>query len=253
MAPVVSFQEVVKDFPRGWLGRERLRALAGVSLDLQPGEIVALVGPNRAGKTTLVKILLSLCRPTSGKVERLGKPARDRTTLRRVGYVHENQAFPRYLTARSFLEYLGALSLLQESVVKNRVTELLKRVGLADRANEPISRFSKGMVQRLGLAQALLNSPDLLILDEPSEGLDLAGRLLVREILTELRQQGKTVLYVSHLLSEIEKVCDRVAVLVAGKLVQVSATAELAGKVPRGQSPSLELALRKYFQIEKGQ
>src|ERR1700693_5846339 len=112
MASVGSFQGVVKDFPRGWMGKDKLRALAGVSLDLQPGEIVALVGPNRAGKTTLVKILLSLCKPTSGKVERLGRPVHDRSTLRRVGYVHENQAFPRYLSAQSFLEYLGALSLL---------------------------------------------------------------------------------------------------------------------------------------------
>ena len=167
--------EVVKDYPKGMFRLDRLRAVDGVSFQVEAGEVFGLLGPNRAGKTTLIKLLLALCQPTSGKVLRFGQPSQDRDTLRRVGYIHENQAFPRYLTARSLLEYYGALGLLSEQVVKERVPRLLERVGLSDRADEAISRFSKGMIQRLGVAQALLNEPDLLVFDEPSE-LDLAGR-----------------------------------------------------------------------------
>src|SRR5262245_6611695 len=167
---VAEFDNVCKDYPTGLLPGPKLRAVAGVSLHVRPGEVFGLLGPNRSGKTTLVKLLLSLARPTSGRVRRLGRPASHRATLARVGYVHENQAFPRYLTAAALLEYYGALSLMEAARARQRAGELLELVGLADRSREPISRFSKGMVQRLGLAQALLNEPDLLVLDEPAEG-----------------------------------------------------------------------------------
>jgi ABC-2 type transport system ATP-binding protein len=152
--PFVQYMEVVKDYPKGMFRLDRLRAVDGVSFQVEAGEVFGLLGPNRAGKTTLIKLLLALCQPTSGKVLRFGQPSQDRDTLRRVGYIHENQAFPRYLTARSLLEYYGALGLLSEQVVKERVPRLLERVGLSDRADEAISRFSKGMIQRLGVAQA---------------------------------------------------------------------------------------------------
>src|SRR5262249_26144062 len=150
-----------------------------------------------------------LCRPTAGRVLRFGRPAADRRTLARVGYVHENHAFPRYLSATALLHYYGALALLPEPVVRERVPQLLERAGLADRAREPIARFSKGMVQRLGVAQALVNDPDLLVLDEPSEGLDLAGRQVIREVIAEQRRKGGAVLLVSHVLGEVEQVCDK--------------------------------------------
>lgn len=239
--------EVVKDYPRGMLGLDRLRAVDAVSFQIEPGEVFGLLGPNRAGKTTLVKLLLALCQPTTGQVLRFGQPSADRSTLKQVGYVHENQAFPRYLTARALLEFYGSLSLLTEAIVKVRVPKLLERVGLADRADEAISRFSKGMIQRLGIAQALLNEPDLLVFDEPSEGLDLLGRQLVRDLVHEQKQQGKTVLFVSHVLSEVEQFCDRIGVIVAGKLAFLGTLADLL-KDPHTASPrSLEAALRGYY------
>src|SRR6476620_337340 len=138
---MLEFDTVIKDYPRGLFGRDRLRAVDGVSFRVKAGEALALLGPNRAGKTTLVKLLLSLCRPTSGSVHRLGQPAADRSTLARVGYVHENQAFPRYLSAAALLEYYGALSLLPSETLRQRVPHLLERFALADRANEPIACF----------------------------------------------------------------------------------------------------------------
>jgi ABC-2 type transport system ATP-binding protein len=247
MTPVAEFDHVSKRYPVDPLGLRSLQAVEGVSFRVEPGEVFGLLGPNRAGKTTLVKILLSLCRATAGRVLRLGRPVSERASLASVGYVHENQAFPRYLTARHLLEYYGALTLMPEPEVRRRVPLLLEQVGLADRSREPIARFSKGMIQRLGLAQALLNEPDLLVLDEPSEGLDLAGRQLVRDVVKQRRQQGKTVLLVSHLLSEVECLCDRVAVLVGGRLVHLGPMADLVRDPVTGEVRSLELALQELY------
>jgi len=230
MRPVVEFVEVVKDYPTNWLRWGMLRAVDHVSLTIAPGEVFGLLGPNRAGKTTLVKILLSLTQPTSGTVKRFDQPTTNRETLKRIGYVHENQAFPRYLTATELLRYYGALSQLSTAKIEVMVPILLEKVGLADRAREPISRFSKGMVQRLGLAQALLNDPDLLVLDEPAEGLDLDGRRMVAALIAQRREAGKTVLLVTHLLAEAERVCDRVAVILGGKIVRQGTVAELTNR-----------------------
>jgi ABC-2 type transport system ATP-binding protein len=237
--PVAEFRDVVKDYPTGLLGRGSLRAVSSVSLRLEAGEVFGLLGPNRAGKTTLVKLLLSLARPTLGQVVRLGHPARNHSTLARVGYVHENPAFPRYLTARELLHYYGALTLMDEPRVCERTEQLLEMVGLADRSAEPIARFSKGMTQRLGLAQALLNEPDLLVLDEPAEGLDLLGRQLVRRVVTEQRQRGRTVLLVSHHVQDVDRLCDRIGVLVKGRLAYVGPPSGLSQ--PSGNSPSAAL------------
>ena len=244
---IAEFQEVIKDYPVGLLGRRKIRAVDGVSFALEPGEVFGLLGPNRAGKTTLVKLLLSLCKPTAGKVSRLGKPSYDRSTLARIGYVHENHAFPRYLTARGLLEYYGALSLLPEPEVLSRVPKLLEIVGLADRAGEPIANFSKGMVQRLSVAQAMINDPDLLVLDEPSEGLDLAGRAMVGDLTHQQRDTGRTVLLVSHVLGEVEQLCDRVGVMVGGKLVFIGKLSELTKDRTKGGSKPLEQALRELY------
>ena len=245
---VAEFDQVSKVYPDGLLGRRGLAAVTGVSFQLLPGEVFGLLGPNRAGKTTLVKLLLSLCRLTSGRVVRLGRPVSDRGTLARVGYVHENQAFPRYWNAAGLLEYYGALALMTQEEVRRRVPPLLERVGLADRSQEPIARFSKGMIQRLGLAQAVLNDPDLLVMDEPTEGLDLEGRRLVQEIVTERRERGRAVLLVSHALPEVESLCDRVGVLVKGRLVYVGPLAELSRDPTTGQPRRLAEALQQLYE-----
>lgn len=245
---VAELDEVVKDYAVGPLGRRWLRALDRVSLRLEAGEVVALLGPNRAGKTTLLKILLSLCRPSAGRAWRFGQVVASRATLARVGYVHENQAFPRYLTAAGLLQYYGALTLVPFEEVQRRVPILLERVGLADRAAEPIEHFSKGMIQRLGLAQALVNDPDLLVLDEPSEGLDLIGRQLVRDLLLDLRGRGKTILLVSHVLTEVERVSDRVAVLVGGRFVHTGPLDRLTRDPGTGENRPLEMALQQFYE-----
>jgi ABC-2 type transport system ATP-binding protein len=247
-AAACEFEDVVKDYPAGLLSRRRVRAVGGVSFRVEPGEVFGLLGPNRAGKTTLVKVLLSLCRPTAGRALRLGRPVAQRQSLAAVGYVHENPAFPRYLTAAGLLEYYGALSLLPQEEVQRRVPELLALVGLADRANEPIARFSKGMVQRLGVAQALVNDPELLVLDEPNEGLDLLGRRLMAEIIREQKRRGRSVLLVSHVLSEVEQLCDRVAVLIEGRLVHVGRVSELTRDPRTGAARTLEQALQEIYE-----
>lgn len=224
---VAEFTDVEKTFRTPLRPDRAVSALRGVSFGIEPGEVFALLGPNQAGKSTLLKILLGLCRPSRGRVYRLDRPAADRRTLARVGYMHENQAFPRYLTAAALLEYYGRLTYLPSRTVRARIPELLERVGLADRAREPIARFSKGMVQRLALAQALLAEPELLVLDEPLEGLDYHARLLLRDVVAEQRRAGRTVLIVSHALGEVAQVCDRVAVLVRGRLVCVHSLAAL--------------------------
>jgi ABC-2 type transport system ATP-binding protein len=236
-AAAASFDNVTKTYP----GRRAIPAVKGVSFDVPAGSAFALLGPNRAGKTTLIKLLLSLSRPTAGTVTRLGKPVRDRSTLGRVGYMHENHAFPRYLSAAEVLHFYGGLTGVPAPQLAGKAAALLDRVGLSDRAREPISRYSKGMVQRLGLAQALVADPDLLILDEPTEGLDLFGRQLLRDVVADLKRAGKTVVLVTHVLSEVEELCDEAAVLVAGGLAHRGPVSEL-------KAGGLEARLRGIYQ-----
>jgi ABC-2 type transport system ATP-binding protein len=240
---VAEFVDVSKTYRAPLRPSATVLALRSVSFAIQPGEVFALLGPNRAGKTTLVKILLGLCRLTGGRASRLGRPIKDRATLARVGYMHENQAFPRYQTATSLLHFYGNMSWVAPSILKTRVPALLERVGLADRAHEAISRFSKGMVQRLALAQALLAEPDLLVLDEPMEGLDMSARILLEEIVKQQRAAGKTVLVVSHALGEVARVCDRLAVLVGGRLAYLGTLGSLLHDPNTGEERSLEAAL----------
>jgi ABC-2 type transport system ATP-binding protein len=247
--PAALFDNVVKTYQTGFLGGAGIPAVRGISLTVPAGSAFALLGPNRAGKTTLVKLLLSLCSPTSGSIVRLGSSIADRSTLARIGYMHENHAFLRYLSAAELLHFYGGLSGIPSEELPDRVDALLHRVGLADRQSEPIARFSKGMVQRLGLAQALINDPDLLILDEPTEGLDLFGRNLLRQVVRELKDAGKTVLLVSHVLTEVEELCDRVAVLVGGTVVHSGAMADLLND-GSGNRRSLEAALRPLYEKE---
>ncbi len=243
---LAEFINVSKTY-QGLFFRRPIQAVQEVSFRVMPGEVFGLLGPNRAGKTTLVKLLLSLCRPTSGQLWRLGKPIDDRASLANVGYVHENQAFPRYLSAAALLEYYGALSYVPYETLRQRVPHLLERFGLADRANEPIARFSKGMLQRLGMAQALINEPKLLVLDEPTEGLDLIGRRQLHKVVSDMRERRGGVLLVSHVLTEVEELCDRVGVVVNGKLTYVGALADLLKDAASQKPRSLEQALHAIY------
>jgi ABC-2 type transport system ATP-binding protein len=238
-----QFDRVWKVYRRGLLGRRSTAALRGVTLDVASGSVLGLIGPNRAGKTTLAKTLLSICHATSGTIRRLGRPAEDRATLARVGYLHECEAFPRYLTAAELLLYYGSLSFVPSDELRKRIPRLLERVGLADRPRESIASFSKGMVQRLALAQALVNEPELLVLDEPTEGLDMSARRLLHDLILEHRQQGGTTILVSHSLTDIDALCDRVAVLRHGEVAFEGALEELTRNALRDTACPLAEAL----------
>jgi ABC-2 type transport system ATP-binding protein len=246
-AAAVVFEKVSKIFPRRWT-RPSVTALDEVTLSIGWGEVFGLIGPNRAGKTTLVKILLSICHPTDGRIWRIGSPWSHRDSLAQVGYVHENPAFPRYLSAWQLVEGYGRLSGVDGALLRRSTGELLERVGLTDRSREPIARFSKGMLQRLALAQALVNDPRLLVLDEPSEGMDLPARKLLSEVIRERREQGHSVILVSHALADVERLCDRVAVLRQGRLAFVGPVAELAHEAPADAPQTLECAVELFYE-----
>ena len=204
-------------------------AVEGLTLQVAQGEVFGFLGPNGAGKTTSIKMLLGLVAPTSGKAALLGAPIGDRTTLARVGFLPEHFRFQDWLTAGEFLSLHGELLGMERQALKTRRDELLERVGLAPFRNKQLRTFSKGMLQRIGLAQALLNHPALVFLDEPTSGLDPVGRRLVRDVIHELRNEGTCVFLNSHLLSEIEVTCDRVAFIRHGEVVRDLSLASLDG------------------------
>jgi ABC-2 type transport system ATP-binding protein len=195
-----------------------VRALDGVTLSVEPGEIFGLIGKNGAGKTTLVKILLSIVHRTAGEARLLGQDVPHAASRNRVGYLPEDLRFPDYHTGESALDFYGSLYGLPGAVRRRRSQELLGQMDLARAARRKIRGYSKGMKQRLGLAQALLHDPDVLFLDEPTDGVDPEGRIQIRDLLLDLRSKGKTIFLNSHLLSEIEHVCTRVGILDQGKL-----------------------------------
>lgn len=196
-------------------------AVKGLTLQVKQGEVFGFLGPNGAGKTTSIKMLLGLTAPTSGAASLLGKPIGARAALAQIGFLPEHFRFQEWLTASEFLLLHGQLLNMKTGDLNARMDELLERVGLLDYRNKQLRTFSKGMLQRIGLAQALLNRPALVFLDEPTSGLDPVGRRLVRDIIHELRQQGTCVFLNSHLLSEIEITCDRVAFIRHGEVVRV--------------------------------
>jgi len=212
MSDVLDLDRVTKTYR----GKRGVRALRGVSLNVEPGQIFGLLGPNGAGKSTLVKILLGIVRPTTCEGTMLGAPVGDKPTLARVGYLPEHVRFPEHLTGRQALHYVGRLLVVPARERAKRAEELLEHVGLRDRASTRVGGYSKGMKQRLGIAQALIADPDLVFLDEPTDGVDPMGRRHIREMLLAMRDQGKTVIVNSHLLGEVESVTDRVAILVSG-------------------------------------
>jgi len=197
-------------------------AVSDLTLTVERGEVFGFLGPNGAGKTTSVKMLLGLIAPTAGEMRLLGVSAKDHRIRRRIGFLPEHFRFHDWLTASEFLQLHAALYRMSETVIRQRVPELLELVGLSQHAAQRLRGFSKGMLQRIGLAQALLNEPDLIILDEPTSGLDPVGRRLVRDIIRGLKQRGATVFLNSHLLSEVEITCDRVAFIKHGQVLQIS-------------------------------
>lgn len=197
-------------------------AVGGLSLEVMRGEVFGFLGPNGAGKTTSIKMLLGLVKPTSGSARLLGRPITDRKARLRAGFLPEHFRFHDWLTADEFLTLHGQLYGVEADVLRKRSDQLLERVGLAPFGNKQLRTFSKGMLQRIGLAQALLNQPELVFLDEPTSGLDPVGRRLVRDVIRDLREGGTTVFLNSHLLSEVEITCDRVAFIKHGEVVQVS-------------------------------
>ncbi|HTN77250.1 MAG TPA: ABC transporter ATP-binding protein [Pirellulaceae bacterium] len=202
-----------KTYRQGWLGRRSIHALRGVSLSVARGEIFGLLGPNGAGKTTFLKILLGIIRRTRGQATLLGEPVGSRHSRVKIGYLPEHLRIPPHHNAYTALDLYGQLSRLPRSVIRAKRGPLLESVGLAERARDSVKRYSKGMLQRLGLAQALLHDPEVIFLDEPTDGLDPVGRSHVRNVLNELKRQGKTIFLNSHILQEVELVCDRVAIL----------------------------------------
>jgi len=210
--------------------RGKVRALRGIEMKVRRGELFGLLGPNGAGKSTLVKIMMTVVRPTRAEGTVLGRPIGHRPTLARLGYLPENPRFPPYLTGRQALEFYAALAKVDRHRRRRRAMELLEMVGLKDWAKRRIGTYSKGMQQRLGLAQALANGPELLVLDEPTDGLDPVGRRETRELLKQLRHEGSTIFLNSHMLGEVEQLCDRVAILVAGKVVHEGTVDELTAR-----------------------
>ncbi len=223
---VLLVSDLRKTFVRGFL-RRRVEALRGVSLAVERGEIFGLLGPNGAGKTTTIKILMGLLFPTHGRAELLGAPAGDRAAKARVGYLPENPYFYDYLTPRELLDMVGRLHGLPGGARRRRTGELLERVGLDQAADRPLRSFSKGMLQRAGLAQALIGGPELVVLDEPTSGLDPVGRKEVRDLVVELREQGTTVFFCTHILADASALCDRVGILVRGTVRDVGSLAQL--------------------------
>ena len=195
-------------------------ALREVSLKVGAGEIFGLLGPNGAGKSTLVKVLLTVVKPSVARGEMLGQPIGDKKTLARVGYLPEQHRLAPYLTARQAVEFVAALSGVDRATRKKRAAELLERVGLSKWMDRRVNVFSKGMRQRAGLAAALVNDPQIIFLDEPTDGVDPVGRVEIRDLLIQMRREGRTVFLNSHLLGEAEHVCDRVAILVQGRVVK---------------------------------
>jgi len=225
---VIEITNLTKDYEVGFWRKRKVRALDGLSLSIDRGQVFGFLGANGAGKTTTLKLLMRLIFPTTGTARILGHDIQDVSMHQRIGYLPENPYFYDYLTAREFLDYCAQIFGFPAAERKKRAADLLARVKLDDkRWDTQLRKFSKGMLQRVGLAQSLINDPEIVFLDEPMSGLDPVGRREVRDLIAALRDEGKTVFMCSHILSDIEVLCDRVAILKRGKLAQVGYLDEL--------------------------
>ena len=217
---VITVENLSKEFRLG-VSRKRVRAVVGASFSVKRGEIFGFVGPNGAGKTTTIRTLMGLIRPTTGGCTILGHKVPSRAARQQVGFLPEAPYFYDYLSARELLELCGRLFGLDAATRARRARELLARVGLTDAADRPMRKYSKGMLQRAGLAQALINDPEVVVLDEPMSGLDPIGRKEVRDLISELGAAGKTVFFSTHILPDVEAICDRVAIISLGQVHDV--------------------------------
>jgi len=227
-APVLAVEGLHKTFHIGFL-RKRVQAVRGIDFAVRRGEFFGLLGPNGAGKTTTIKMMLRLIFPTQGRIRLFDREAHDVDAMRRVGYMPENPYVYQYLKPLEFLDLCGRLMGMSRRDRQQRSEEMVSTVGLAGAVDRPIGKFSKGMMQRIGLAQALLHDPELLILDEPMSGLDPIGRKEIRDLLLEQHARGKTLLFTSHILTDVEKLCDRVAIMDHGKIAAEGTLSELLG------------------------
>lgn len=214
---MIRIEGISKEFKEG-IGSRKVKALEDLTLDIHKGEVFGFLGPNGAGKSTAIKILINLISPDTGHASIMGKDVLDKDTRRHVGYLPENPYFYDYLTAEELLWFGGKASGLSSNVIKEKTGELLNKVNLHSARKRQLRTYSKGMVQRAGLALALIHNPEVAILDEPMSGLDPIGRKMVGDIILELKSQGKTVFFSSHILTDIERFCDRVGIIVGGRL-----------------------------------
>jgi len=224
-AAALQFTDVGKQY-RGFFRSQWVTALRDFSLRVEPGEIFGFLGPNGAGKTTAIHIAIGLMFPSQGRGELLGHPFGHAATRRRIGFLAENVAL-YHRPAEKLVRFYGALNGMHDPQLRRRATEMLREVELSGAAARNAGKFSRGMLQRVGLAQALVNDPELLILDEPASALDPLGRMRVREILLQARAAGKTIFLSSHMLSEVEQICDRLAIVIKGRVARVGTVAEL--------------------------
>ncbi len=225
----VELKEVSKIFRSGFT-MKKVEALQGVDLVIHKGEVFGYLGPNGAGKTTTLKIIMGLIYPTSGYVRVLSQPPTHVAVKQRIGFLPESPYFYEYLNADEFLDFYARLFAIPLGVRRERIRRLLTLVGLGKKAHEPLRRYSKGMLQRIGIAQALINDPSLIILDEPMSGLDPLGRAEMREIIQRLREEDKTIIFSSHIIPDVEAIADRVGIIVDGRIRDVGAIDDLLGK-----------------------
>jgi ABC-2 type transport system ATP-binding protein len=230
-SPAIAVQNLTKTYRTGFWLNQQVNSLKSCSLTVNMGETFGLLGANGAGKTTLLKLLLGIVQPTSGTAQLLGHDLGDRTCRQKIGYLPENAYYYDYLTGWELLEFIGSMFGMEPKLKGDRIAELLDLVGLAQSTarKKQIRTYSKGMVQRVGLAQALINDPQLVFLDEPMSGLDPVGRYQIREIILALKAQGKTVFFNSHILSDVELICDRLGILHKGELMAIGSLNELLG------------------------
>lgn len=242
MTTVVQTENLTKDYEVGFFRKRKVRALDSLSVEVKQGEIFGFLGANGAGKTTTLKILMTLVFPTSGTAKILGSDISDVQMHHRIGYLPENPYFYDYLSPIEFLDFCGQIFSIPKAERLRRAKDLLRRVHLDEtRWNTQLRKFSKGMLQRVGLAQSLINDPEIVFLDEPMSGLDPIGRREVRDLIASLRDEGKTVFMCSHILSDIEVLCDRVAILKKGRLAHVGYLDELRQR--EGQADTIEIVV----------